>query len=53
MLKPLIRNGKVVREEEDVDIVRERVMRNLMNLPEYLRDILHETPSPVKFIPYL
>ena len=51
LLKPLIRNGKIVREEESVDIVRERVMSNLKRIPEYLKDILQETSFPVKFIP--
>ncbi len=51
LLKPLIRNGKIVREEESVDIVRERVMSNLKKIPEYLKDILQETSFPVRFIP--
>jgi len=53
LFKPLIRNGKIVREFEDVDRIRERVLSNLNSLPEYLKSIVGEVKYPVKLIPNL
>lgn len=53
LLKPLIRNGKIVREFEDVDRIRERVLSNLNSLPENLKSIVGEVKYPVKLIPNL
>lgn len=53
LLKPLIRNGKIVREFEDVDEIRNRVLSNIDKLPDYLKSIVGETKYPVKLIPNL
>ena len=53
LFKPLIRNGKIVREFEDVDRIRDRVLSNLNSLPEYLKSIVGEVKYPVKLIPNL
>ncbi len=53
MLKPLIRNGKIVRELLSPDDVRNRVLENLNKLPEELKNIVGETKYPVKMIPNL
>ncbi len=51
LLKPLIEKGKIVREFEDVDKVRERVLRNLESLPENLKIIKGGEPHKVRFEP--
>lgn len=51
LLKPLIEKGKIVRELEDVDKVRERVLRNLKSLPENLKKIKGGEPPQIKFEP--
>lgn len=53
LLKPLIRNGKIVREFEDVDEIRNRVLSNIDKLPDYLKSIVGEIKYPVKLIPNL
>jgi len=53
LLKPLIRNGKIVREFEDVDEIRNRVLSNIDKLPDYLKSIVGETKYPVKLNPNL
>lgn len=53
LLKPLIRNGKIVREFEDVDEIRNRVLSNIDKLPDYLKSIVGEIIYPVKLIPNL
>ncbi|MCX8095029.1 MAG: nicotinate phosphoribosyltransferase [Caldisericia bacterium] len=53
LLKPLIRNGKLVREIPEPDKVRKRVLENLTLLPDYLKTIVGEKEFPVKLIPNL
>lgn len=53
LLKPLVRNGKIVREIEDVDKIKNRVLENLNKLPENLKSIIGEVKYPVKLIPNL
>ena len=53
LLKPLIRDGKIVREFEDVDEIRNRVLSNIDKLPDYLKSIVGEIKYPVKLIPNL
>jgi len=53
LLKPLIRNGKIVRKFEDVDEIRNRVLSDIDRLPEYLRSIVGEIKYPVKLLPNL
>jgi len=53
LLKPLIRNGKIVRKFEDVDEIRNRVLSDIDGLPEYLRSIVGEIKYPVKLLPNL
>lgn len=53
LLKPLIRNGKIVREFQDVDEIRNRVLSNIDKLPDYLKSIVGEIKYPVKLIPNL
>lgn len=53
LLKPLIRNGKIVRDFQDVDKIRDKVLSNLNNLPDYLKNIVGETTYPVKLLPNL
>jgi len=53
LLKPLIRDGKIVREFEDVDEIRNRVLSNIDKLPDFLKSIVGEIKYPVKLIPNL
>ncbi len=51
LLKPLIEKGKIIREFEDVDKVRERILRNLKSLPENLKIIKGGELPQIKFEP--
>lgn len=53
LLKPLIRNGKIVRNFEDVDKIRNRVLSDIDKLPDYLKSIVGEIKYPVKLLPNL
>lgn len=53
LLKPLLRKGQIVRDFEDADKIRDRVLSNLNNLPNYLKSIVGEVKYPVKLIPNL
>lgn len=51
LLKPLIKDGKVVREFEDVDKIRERILKNLEFLPENLKIIVGGKLPEIRFEP--
>ncbi|MEN2983603.1 MAG: nicotinate phosphoribosyltransferase [Dictyoglomaceae bacterium] len=51
LLKPLIEKGKIVREIENVDKVRERILNKLKSLPENLKIIKGGEIPTIKFEP--
>jgi uncharacterized protein (DUF1919 family) len=51
LLKPLIEKGKIVREFEDVDKIRERILKNLDTLPEKFKIIEGGKPPQIIFKP--
>ncbi|MCX7846004.1 MAG: nicotinate phosphoribosyltransferase, partial [Dictyoglomaceae bacterium] len=51
LLKPLIEKGKIVRDMENVDKVRERILTNLKSLPENLKIIKGGEIPTIKFEP--
>ncbi|MCS7202624.1 MAG: nicotinate phosphoribosyltransferase [Dictyoglomus sp.] len=51
LLKPLIEKGKIVRDMENVDKVRERILTKLKSLPENLKIIKGGEIPTIKFEP--
>ena len=50
MLKPLIKNGKIVRDFENIGGIRERFLENLEKMPEYMKDLHEPYQKRVKFV---
>ncbi|PMQ01926.1 MAG: nicotinate phosphoribosyltransferase [Dictyoglomus sp. NZ13-RE01] len=51
LLKPLIKEGKIVRDFENPDVIRERVMKNINSLPENLKIIVGGKIPSISFNP--
>ncbi|MGB9856878.1 MAG: nicotinate phosphoribosyltransferase [Dictyoglomaceae bacterium] len=51
LLKLLIKEGKIIREFEDVDKIRERILKNLECLPENLKKITGGELPKIRFEP--
>ncbi|MFN3699269.1 MAG: nicotinate phosphoribosyltransferase, partial [Dictyoglomus sp.] len=51
LLKPLIKEGQIVRDFEEIDIIRKRILNNLNNLPENLKIIKGGKAYIPEFLP--
>ncbi len=51
LLKPLVKEGQIVRDFEEIDIIRKRILNNLNNLPENLKIIKGGKAYIPEFLP--